>query len=137
MTAPAAAAGRSLRELRRFGLTVGSAFLLLALISAWRGHSLPPRVLGAAGAFLVVAGLTAPRLLEPVERGWMRFAGVLGRINTRIVLALVYCFIITPAGILRRWLHDPLDRRMRDGRPSVWIPRPRQPVDPARYRQQF
>jgi hypothetical protein len=137
MPAPAAAAGRSLRELRRFGLTVGGAFVLLALISAWRGHSLPPRVLGTAGALLVAGGLVAPRLLEPVERGWMRFAEGLGRVNTRIILALVYCIVITPAGIVRRWLRDPLDRRMRDGRPSVWVTRPREPVDPARYRQQF
>jgi saxitoxin biosynthesis operon SxtJ-like protein len=137
MPAPAAAAGRSLRELRRFGLTVGAAFVLLALISAWRGHSLPPRVLGVAGAFLLVGALAAPRLLEPVERGWMRFAEVLGRVNTRIVLTLVYCLVITPAGVLRRWVNDPLDRRMRDGRPSVWVARPRRPVDPARYRQQF
>jgi hypothetical protein len=137
MPAPAAAAGRSLRELRRFGLTVGGAFVLLALISAWRGHSLPPRVLGTAGALLVAGGLVAPRLLEPVERGWMRFAEGLGRVNTRIILALVYCIVITPAGIVRRWFRDPLDRRMHDGRPSVWVTRPRGPVDPARYRQQF
>jgi hypothetical protein len=137
MPAPAAAAGRSLRELRRFGLTVGGAFLVLALISAWRGHWLPPRVLGTAGALLVVGGVAAPRLLAPVERGWMRFAEGLGRVNTRIILALLYWLVITPVGIVRRWLADPLDRRMRDGRPSVWITRPREPVDPARYRQQF
>jgi hypothetical protein len=137
MPAPAAAAGRSLRELRRFGLTVGGAFVLLALLSAWRGHTLPPRVLGTAGAILVAGGLVAPRVLAPVERGWMRFAEALGRVNTRIVLALLYCFVITPAGIVRRWRHDPLDRRMRDGRPSVWVKRPPAPVDPARYRQQF
>jgi hypothetical protein len=137
MPVPAAAAGRSLRELRRFGLTVGGAFVLLALISAWRGHTLPPRVLGTAGAILVVGGLVAPRLLAPVERGWMRVAEALGWVNTRIVLALVYCFVITPAGIVRRWRNDPLDRRMRDGRPSVWVKRPHAPVDPARYRQQF
>jgi hypothetical protein len=137
MPEPAAAAGRSLRELRRFGLTVGGAFVILALVSAWRRHVLPPRVLGAAGTLLVVGGLVAPRLLAPVERGWMRFAEVLGRVNTRIVLALVYCVVITPAGLVRRWFHDPLDRRMRDGRPTVWVTRPRAPVDPARYRQQF
>jgi hypothetical protein len=81
--------------------------------------------------------VAAPRLLAPVERGWMRFAEGLGRVNTRIILALLYWLVITPVGIVRRWLADPLDRRMRDGRPSVWITRPREPVDPARYRQQF
>jgi hypothetical protein len=134
---PNPAGGAGPRELRRFGLTGGGAFLLLAAASAWRGHIIAPRVLGTLGVLLVVPGLVAPRLLGPVERGWMRFADVLGRINTRIILGLLYCLVITPVGLVRRWVADPLDRRMRDGRPSVWVTRPRAPVDPTRYRQQF
>jgi hypothetical protein len=79
----------------------------------------------------------APLVLAPVERGWMRFAEVVGRVNTRIILTLVYALVFTPIGLVRRALRDPLDRRMRDGRASVWIRRPPAPVDPARYRQQF
>jgi hypothetical protein len=135
MPTPAGRAGP--RELRRFGITVGGAFLVLAAVSAWRGHTIPPRVLGAVGVLLVVPGLLAPRVLGPVERSWMRFAGVMGRINTRIILALLYCLVITPVGIVRRWLGDPLDRRMQDGKASVWVARPRGSVDPTRYRQQF
>jgi hypothetical protein len=135
MPTPAGVAGP--RELRRFGLTVGGAFLLLAAVSAWRGHTIPPRVLGTLGVLLVLPGLIMPRVLGPVERAWMRFAEVLGRINTRIILTLLYCVVITPVGLVRRWLADPLDRKMRDGRPSVWVTRTRAPVDPARYRQQF
>jgi hypothetical protein len=122
---PTPAGGTAPRELRRFGLTVGGAFVLLAAASAWRGHAIPP------------PALIAPRILGPVERWWMRFAEALGRVNTRIILAILYCLVITPFGLVRRWFQDPLDRRMRDGRPSVWVPRPRAPVDPARYRQQF
>ncbi len=133
----APASGPDARQLRRFGVTVGGAFLLLAAVSAWRGHTIPPRVLGVLGVSLLVPGLVAPRVLAPVERVWMRFAEVLGRINTRIILTVLYCLVITPVGLVRRWLQDPLDRRMKDGRASVWVARPRQPVDPARYRQQF
>jgi hypothetical protein len=135
MPTPAGAAGP--RELRRFGLTVGGAFLLLAAISAWRGHTIPPRVLGTLGVLLVLPGLIVPRVLGPVEKAWMRFAEVLGRINTRIILTALYCLVMTPVGLVRRWLADPLDRKMRDGSPTVWVPRPRAPVDPERYRQQF
>jgi hypothetical protein len=86
---------------------------------------------------LVVPALIAPRILAPVERWWMRFAEALGRVNTRIILTVLYCLVITPVGLVRRLVGDPLDRRMRDGRSSVWILRPRAPVDPERYRQQF
>jgi len=69
----------STAELRRFGLTVGAAFLVLASISWWRGHVIPPRVLGALGILLLVPGLLAPSVLGPVQRGWMRGATVLAR----------------------------------------------------------
>jgi len=134
---PAAPAARTAAELRRFGLTVGGAFLLLALASWLRGHTVPPLVMAGLGTCLVLPGLVAPRVLAPVERGWMRFAEVVGRVNTRIILTLVYALVFTPIGLVRRALRDPLDRRMRDGRASVWIRRPPAPVDPARYRQQF
>jgi len=137
MTPSPASPARTARELRRFGLTVGGMFLLLGLVSRWRGHSLPPLVLGTAGVLLVLPGLLAPRLLAPVERGWMRFAAVMGHVNTRIILTVLYYLVITPIGIVRRWMGDPLDRAMHDGRPSVWVRRPPGPPDPARYRQQF
>lgn len=128
---------RTPAELRRFGLTVGGVFLLLAAFSGWRGHSIPPMVMGALGVGLVVPGLLAPRLLGPVERGWMRFAEVLGRVNTSVILTVFYGLVMTPVGLIRRRVADPLDRRMHDGRPSLWVARPRGPVDPVRYRQQF
>jgi hypothetical protein len=67
----------------------------------------------------------------------MAMAEVLGRINARIILTLVYFVVVTPIGWVRRWREDPLNRRMHDGRASNWIVRPRSPVDPMRYRQQF
>jgi hypothetical protein len=134
---PAAPAARTAAELRRFGLTVGGAFLLLALVSWWRGHVVPPLVMAGLGAGLVLPGLVAPRMLARVERSWMRFAEVLGRINTRIILTVLYALVFTPVGLLRRAFGDPMDRRMRDGRASTWVRRPPAPPDPARYRQQF
>jgi len=124
-------------SLRRFGLTVGGVFLLLGCVSWWRAHEVAPRIMWALGAPLVTLGLVAPSLLAPVERGWMAMAEVLGRINTRIILSVLYFAVMTPFGLIRRWRDDPLDRRMHDGRASNWIPRERKPVDPARYRHQF
>ena len=134
---PAGPAVRTAAELRRFGLTVGGAFLVLALVSWWRGHVVPPLIMAGLGAGLVLPGLAMPRVLAPVERAWMRFADVVGRFNTRIILTVLYALIFTPIGLVRRVWGDPLNRRMGDGRASVWIRRPPAPVDPARYRQQF
>ena len=114
---------RTTRELRKFGLTVGGVFLVLGGISRWRGHETPPLVMWTLGTLLVVPGLLAPALLAPVERGWMAFAEKLAWVNTRVILSLLYYLIFTPAGFIRRLFSDPLDRRMKDGRPSNWIKR--------------
>jgi hypothetical protein len=130
--------GASLAELRRFGLTVGGMFLLLGLASWWRGHVLPPRVFWTVGVLLVLPGLVAPAALGPVQRGWMRGAAALGEVNSRIILTLLFYLVIAPVGfILRRFVRDPLDRSLRDGKSSNWIKREVQPPDRARYEQQF
>jgi hypothetical protein len=137
MAASHSSGTRTPAELRKFGLSVGGIFLVLAAISAWRGHVWPPAVMGTVGALLFLPGLVAPRVLGPVERRWMVFAEALGRFNARIILSVLYYVLITPVGIVRRWRVDPLDRRLRDGRSTSWIPREPAAVDPARYRQQF
>lgn len=128
---------RSRKGPRRFGLVVGGVFLALGALSAWRGHVWPPRVLWGLGGALVLPALVWPRLLRPVERGWMAVAEALAWVNTRLILGGVYYAVVTPVGFVRRMLHDPLERRIDRNVPSYWKKRPREPVDPQRYRQQF
>ena len=131
-------AGASRAELRRFGLTVGGAFLLLALASGWRGHVLPPRVLAALGGLLVGPGLVVPAALGPVRRVWLRAATLLGVVNSRVLLTVLFYLVIAPVGfVLRHLVRDPLDRSLADGKASNWVQRERQPVEIGRYEQQF
>ncbi len=124
-------------ELRKFGLTVGTAFAVFGAISWWRGHELPPRILWTLAALLIVPGLIAPSILGPVQRGWMAFAMVLGHVNTRIILTALYYLVMTPVGLIMRLFRDPLDRSLKDARDSQWVRREREPVDVARYERQF
>lgn len=89
---------------RRFGFTVGAAFLLLAAVGWWRGGQLVPVVLGGTGALLSLGGLLVPTHLGPVERAWMRLAHVISRVTTPIVMAVLYFVVLTPVGFLRRGL---------------------------------
>jgi hypothetical protein len=124
-------------ELRKFGLTVGTAFAVFGAISWWRGHELPPRILWTLAGLLIVPGILAPSILGPVQRGWMAFAMVLGHINTRIILTVLYYLVMTPVGLVMRLFRDPLDRSLKDTRDSQWVRREQQPVDVARYERQF
>jgi hypothetical protein len=131
------AAALSKSELRKFGLTVGTAFAVFGAISWWRGHELPPRILWTLAGLLIVPGILAPSILGPVQRGWMAFAMVLGHINTRIILTVLYYLVMTPVGLVMRLFRDPLDRSLKDTRDSQWVRREQQPVDVARYERQF
>jgi hypothetical protein len=124
-------------ELRKFGLTVGGAFLVLGSISWWRGHEIPPRVLWTLGTLLIVPGALFPGVLGPVQRAWMKFALALGHFNTRIILTVLYYLVMTPVGFILRLFRDPLDRSLKDRSSSQWIKRESRPVEIGRYERQF
>jgi len=92
------------KELRSFGLLVGGVFALIGIVSYWlgrRGIRLWPLL---AAALLIVPALLHPRLLAPVHRVWMRLAHLLAWINTRLILIVTFFVMLTPIGIIRRWL---------------------------------
>jgi hypothetical protein len=47
-------------------------------------------------------GAIAPRALLPVESAWMRFAHLISRITTPMVLGAFYFLVLTPIGLARR-----------------------------------
>ena len=69
-----------------------------------------PWVIGGA---LAALGLGAPMALDRIEFYWMKGAGVLGAINSRILLTIVYFAVLTPTGwLMRLFGKDPMDRKL-------------------------
>lgn len=92
-------------EGRKFGFTVGGAFLALALLLWWRGKFVPVQVVFTAlGALLGLAALAVPTALGPVNKAWMGLAHLISRVTTPIFLGIVYFLVMTPIGLLRRAL---------------------------------
>ena len=119
---------------RKFGLTVGIAFAVIAGVSFWRGHDSAPRILGAIALALVLAALAAPRALEPVERAWMKLAHLISRVTTPIFMGIVYFAVLTPVGIIRRTFgRNPLVHTAE--RDSYWIARA--PADEEKKRRRM
>ncbi len=97
--------------LRQFGLMVGGVFLLIGLWPfVWRQE--PVRIWAVIpGSILAAAGLVAPGLLKYVHQGWMFIGHVMGWINTRIILGLLFYGIVTPMGIVMKVAgRDPMRR---------------------------
>lgn len=107
---------------RRFGLTVGTAFLVFAAVSYWRGHPTVTAALAVLGGALTLAGIALPTHLGPVERAWMALAHAISKVTTPIVMGAMYLLVLTPVGLLRRWLGgNPLVHARVDQ--SFWKPR--------------
>jgi hypothetical protein len=100
-------------ELRKFGLITGGMLILFfdILIPWIWGFAMPLWPLIVAGVLAAMA-LIYPRSLGPVYTVWMRFADVLGWINTRIILGVIFFRIFFPFGMLMRLFNDPMRRKM-------------------------
>ncbi|MEY2496834.1 MAG: carbamoyltransferase [Verrucomicrobiota bacterium] len=128
---------RSPRSLRRFGVTLGSALLLVGALCFWRHH----RGLGlpfvSIGALLLILAGIAPRLLKWIHAPWMILSLALGWIMTRSLLTIAFFLIVTPIGLLQRLFGKrSIEIAFRNGAMSYWQPRTAQPL-PTDYEKQF
>lgn len=102
------------KQLRQFGLVMAAAIaLVFGVVFPWlRSHPAPPWIWGLAAAFACL-GIIAPRLLAPVYTTWMKIGGVLGWVNTRIILGMVFYGVATPMALVMRLLkYDPMQRTL-------------------------
>lgn len=125
------------RSLRKFGVTMGIAFFVIsALIFVKHRHGFTPG-LAVSGVFFAV-GLFTPHLLRPVYISWMKFAYVLGWVNTRIILLLVFFLIFTPIGLVLKLLgKDLLDRKIEKDKETYWHQKDKQAFDPRSFERLF
>lgn len=101
----------TIKDLRSFGLLVGTVFGVIGLWPmVFRGE--PMRLWAMVlGGTLILLGGVAPRLLAPAHKGWMWMGQILGWINTRILLGIVFYGLVTPIGLIFRLMGKDTVRR--------------------------
>ena len=84
-----------------FGLLFFIVFLLIGLWPLIKGDS--PRILffPIALVFLIL-GLMNAKILSPLNRLWIKFGDLLGKIIAPVVMAFIYFIILTPLSFLIR-----------------------------------
>ena len=126
----------SAAALRRFGLTMGTAFAVLGLLLLWR-HRDAGWVLLVCAAIWFLLGAVVPTALRYTYESWMAFGLILSRFVSSVLLALLFYVVVTPIGFFQRLCGKrPLDFRFQTGETSSWQPRPARPA-PADYEKQF
>jgi hypothetical protein len=125
------------RDLRKFGLTVGSVFVLLGVLFLLRHGSSYPSFLGA-GAVLTAFGVIWSRALKYVYIAWMALAFTLGFVMSNVILALFFFLFVTPIGLLARLFQkDFLARKWDKQAASYWIRCAREMRTAENYERQF
>ena len=122
--------------LRKFGLTFGAVFALLAL---WlRASPLSWAILSTLSLATLTVTFARPSLLAAPARLWMALGELMHRVVSPLVLGVMYLALVVPTGLLRRWLGgDPLKRRYEAALESYWTQCPPRPRCLDDFRQQF
>jgi flagellar biosynthesis protein FlhB len=121
---------------RSFGWTFTVVFVLVGLYGLWRGGA-ASWVLALA-ALMAVVTLTRDTWLTPLNRAWMKFGELLGRVVSPVVLGLIFFGVFTPfAVVMRLFGRDAMCRKWDAAAPSYWVKRdPPGPADDS-YRNMF
>jgi len=126
---------RAQRE-RSFGISVGAVMCVIAVALVWRGRATRAELIGAVGVVLLTLGYLAPRLLKYPSAAWWAFAGVLGWVNARVLLSLLFFVVLTPVSVVWRLTgRDPLARRRDSWR--GWQPYSERYRNPRHFERMF
>ncbi len=125
------------KELRKFGITVGLVLVFVSLllfyfdINIYQYFSIP-------GGLLIIFGIIVPRVLKPIQIGWMTLAVLLGFIMSRVILTILFYLIVTPIGLLTKiFKKDFLDLRISKSQKSYWNYREKKEYTPVDTERQF
>ena len=100
----------SKKQLREFGFLIGLGFPIFIglIIPVITGHSFREWTLWF-GIPIFLTSLILPRLLKFPYKAWMKLGHLLGWINSRIILGVVYVLVLLPIALVMRFIgHDPL-----------------------------
>ena len=106
----------SKKILREFGFLISFAFPFLIgwFLPLIGGHSFKVWTLWVSFPTLILA-ISKPNLLVYPYFAWMKFGDILGWLNSRIILGLVFLIVLLPiAFIMKIFGYDPLKLRKQD-----------------------
>jgi hypothetical protein len=114
---------------RSFGLVMAVFFAILCGIALWRAATwFWPGIFAGTSMAFVLAALTVPGLLQPLNQLWFRFGLLLHAIINPLVMGLMFFTVITPIALIMRALGKrPVALRGDKALDSYWITRTEPP----------
>ena len=107
------------KDIKSFGITIGIVLFIISAILMYYAKEFYQFSAIIASTFIVL-GFILPVLLKPIYFMWMAFAAILGWVMTRVILSIVFYFILSPIGIITRLLGEDFLQLKKSSLQSYW-----------------
>ena len=124
------------KDIRSFGITFGIILLVVSLLLFYYDNETYEIVAIIAVVFIGV-GLIIPILLKPFYIIWMTFAVILGWVMTRVILSIIFYLVMTPIGLITRFLGEDFLALKKIDSSSYWTQRDLRIEKSQDYEKQF
>ncbi|MDH5387054.1 MAG: SxtJ family membrane protein [Gammaproteobacteria bacterium] len=118
-------------ELQKFGITTGIIVAgLFGLLLPWLFNFTIPYWPWAVSSILILWAFIHPASLKHIFLTWMKFGHIMGWINSRIILGIMFYFIFLPTAVILKILgKDPLHKKLDEKISSYRIKSPQKPKE--------
>lgn len=86
---------------KKTGITVGIVLILISLLLWYLGKTSFVYFSSIGGLFVILAFIAIP-MLRPFHKLWMMLALAMGFVMSRVILTILYYFILTPIGLIAK-----------------------------------
>ena len=105
---------------RSFGIVFFAVFLIIAFYPLINEESIRIWSLVISLIFLFM-GLMNSKLLTPLNKIWFKFGLFLGKIVSPLVMGIVFFLVVTPIGLIMKYLNKNLLNLKFNKKESYWI----------------
>ncbi|MEJ5263305.1 MAG: hypothetical protein WHT45_11530 [Ignavibacterium sp.] len=89
------------KAVRKTGVTVGIVLIAISFLLWWLNNNSFIYFSAIGGIFIILSYIALPLLL-PFHKLWIGLSLVLGFVMSRVILTLLFYFVVTPIGLLAK-----------------------------------
>ena len=111
------------KDLRNFGILIGFVVgpILGVILPFYKTKTFDLNFLGI-GVCILLISISIPKILFYPYKVWMKIGEILGWVNSRIILGIIFFVLFVPVGLIRRIANrDTLKRSLDYTSNSYWI----------------
>jgi hypothetical protein len=127
-----------IKQIRKFGIALGGVLIIFALWNFYKQRDIWGIILSICSMTSTFLALFFHDAIRPIYFVFMKLAFLLGWINTKIILSIIFYIIISPIGLfMKMYGRDKLEKKIDLDKKSYWNQRKNSKFDNASYEKQY